>query len=475
MELIQTLDNAHAEAPNMTDDLRSRDIAHLIHPYTDARQHELDGPLVIDRGEGIYVYDSEGNRFIEGMAGLWSVAVGFSEPRLVEAAKRQLDRLPFYHLFGGKSHAPAIELAERLAQLAPKGLNHAFFTNSGSEANDTAVKLIWFYNNARGRPHKKKIISRHRAYHGVTVVSGSLTGLPGNHDGFDLPIPGMLHASCPHFWRNASPDESESEFSLRLATELEELILREGPENVAAFIGEPVMGAGGVIVPPQGYWQALQEVCRRHDVLLIADEVITGFGRTGRMFGSDTFAISPDVMVLSKQLTSSYMPLAAVMLSDEMYDVIADYSAHLKTLGHGFTGSGHPVAAAVALENLNVIRDKQLIEGVAEKGEIMQHALRQFAGHPLVGEVRGIGLIAAVELVSQKAEKKPFARPGVVGSYLIRRALAHGLIVRNLGDIIAFCPPLIIEHSQIRDMVSSFEIALHETWTWSRSISHTAI
>ena len=337
----------------------ARDVAYHFHPATNARRHEQIGPMIIERGEGIHVYDDQGKEYIEGLAGLWSVAVGFGEERLVRAAAEQMRKLPYYHSFAHKSHPAVIELAERLVKMAPNRLAKVQFTNSGSEANDTAIKLVWYYNNAIGRPQKKKIISRQRAYHGITIASASLTGLPPNHSDFDLPLANFIHVSCPHFWRFGKPGEREEAFATRLAEELDETIVREGPETVAAFFGEPVMGAGGVIVPPRTYWEKMQEVLRKHDVLLVADEVISGFGRTGRLFGCETFGIAPDMLVLSKQITSSYMPLAALLISDAIYQAVADNSAKVGTFGHGFTASGHPVAMAVALENLRIIEERQ--------------------------------------------------------------------------------------------------------------------
>ncbi len=283
---------AHPNSP------AARDIAYYFHPATNARRHEAIGPTIIERGKGVYVFDDQGKEYIEGLAGLWSVAVGFGEPRLVAAAAAQMRKLPFYHSFSHKSHPAAIALAERLVRMAPGAMSKAHFTSSGSEANDLAIKLIWYFNNALGRPLKKKIVSRQRAYHGVTIASGSLTGLPAFHRDFDLPLPMMRHVSCPNHWRFGLPGESEEAFSTRLADELEALILAEGPDTVAAFIGEPVMGAGGVMPPPRTYWQKIQAVCRRHDVLVVADEVITGFGRTGRMFGCETYGIEPDIVVV---------------------------------------------------------------------------------------------------------------------------------------------------------------------------------
>lgn len=453
----------HAK-PNST---AARDIAHVLHPYTNARHHETRGPTVLERGKGIYVYDEDGKEYIEGLAGLWSVALGFGEQRLVDAATNQIKKLPYTHIFSHKTHGPVVDLAEKLAEMTPDRLTRAFFTNSGSEANDTVVKFIWYYNNAIGRPKKKKIISRIKAYHGITVAAGSLTGLPINHTAFDLPISGILHAGCPHHYRYANEGESEEEFATRLAQELDQMILDEGPETVAAFIGEPVMGAGGVLIPPKTYWGKVQNVLRKHDVLMIADEVICGFGRTGKMFACEHYGIDPDIMVLSKQITSSYQPLAAVMLSDEIYRGIADNSEKIGALGHGFTGSGHPVATAVALENLKIIEERELVNHAATMSPILQDALQAFSSHPLVGEVRGIGLIAAIELVADKQTKAPFDPAGKLGSYIFERAHHHGLIIRNIQDTIAFCPPLIITESQIKDMVQRFASTLEDATKWA--------
>lgn len=443
--------------------LEAIDIAHVLHPYTDARRLAENGPLIIDRGKGIHVYDRQGKEYIEGFGGLWSVALGFSEERLVEAAIDQLRKLPFYHNFASKSHAPSIELAERLAALAPGDLRHVFFTNSGSEANDTVVKLVWYYNNALGRTHKKKIVSRLRGYHGITVAAGSLTGLPNNHRDFDLPIANILHTDCPDYWRAAEPGESEDAFASRLVQRFEELIQREGPDTVAAFIGEPVMAAGGVIVPPRSYWPKMQAICRKYDILLIADEVVTGFGRTGRMFGCDTFDITPDFMVLSKQLTSSYQPLSAILFTDAIFDVIANNTAKIGTFGHGFTAGGHPVATAVALENLRIIEERGVVEHVAAVAPRFQERLREFAAHKLVGNVRGIGLMGAIEVVADKAAKRGFEPPARAGGLLVERCQHHGLIVRGIGDAAAFSPPLIIEPNEIDTMFERFGRALDET------------
>ncbi|WP_192183007.1 aspartate aminotransferase family protein [Mesorhizobium amorphae] len=437
-----------------------RDIRYHLHGYTNARKHQESGPLVIEKGDGIYVEDVAGNRYIEAMAGLWSVAVGFSEKRLVDAATRQMSKLPYYHDFGSKSHSPLIDLAERLVQMAPVPMSKAYFTNSGSEANDTAMKMIWYRSNALGHPARKKIISRKRGYHGVTIAAASLTGLPNNHLSFDLPIANVLHTSTPHYWREAAPGESEEQFSSRLAVDLEKLILAEGPETIAAFFGEPIMGAGGVIVPPAGYWEKIQAVLSKYDILLVADEVICGFGRTGEMFGSQTFGIRPDIMVLSKQISSSYLPISALLINERVFEPIADESDRIGTFGHGFTGGGHPVAAAVALENLKLIEERDLVGNARAVGARLQARLRRLASHPLVGEVRGVGLIAAVELVADKAGKAPWGKPGALGALVNGLLQQNGVISRNMGDAIAFCPPLIITEAQIDTLVDAFDRSL---------------
>ncbi|KTS93589.1 aminotransferase [Pseudomonas oryzihabitans] len=448
--------------------LHQADIQHHLHPYTNARLHQDTGPMIIERGEGVHVYDTQGKQYIEAMSGLWSVALGFNNQRLIDAATAQLQQLPFYHLFSHKAHAPSIELAEKLIEIAPVPMSKVFFTNSGSEANDTVVKMLWYRNNALGKFAKKKIISRKSAYHGITTISASLTGLPANQRGFDLPLAGFYHVGCPHHYRYGLPGESEEQFADRLANELETLIQREGAETIAAFYGEPLMGAGGVIVPPRTYWQKIQAVCRRHDILIVADEVITGFGRTGKLFGCETFDIKPDILVLSKQLSSSYQPIAAILLNEDVYQGIADHSGALGTFGHGFTGGGHPVATAVALENVKIIQEERLVAHAAEIGELLLGKLRAFESHPLVGEVRGVGLIAAVEVVADKASKAPLnGTPGRLGKYLVDRMQENGVINRAIGDALAFCPPLITTPSDIARLLSSLERSLEQTYSWS--------
>ncbi|WP_432256912.1 aspartate aminotransferase family protein [Limimaricola sp. AA108-03] len=447
----------------LSNSLAQADIATSLHPYTNARRHEEKGPLVISRGKGIHVYDEHGKEYIEALAGLWSVAVGFDEPRLVEAAHKQMQALPYYHSFAHKAHEPSIRLAEKLAEMTPQGLDRVFFTSSGSEANDTVVKMAWYMNNALGRPEKKKFLARTKGYHGITVASGSLTGLPYNHVDFDLPAIPVHHLTCPHHYRFGHEGESEAEFTQRLLAEAEEVILREGPETIAGFIGEPLMAAGGVMPPPEGYWKGIEALCRKHDILLIADEVINGFGRLGSSFGAVHYGFTPDIMVLSKQLTSSYMPLAAVVFSEKVYDAIADNTGRIGTFGHGFTASGHPVATAVGLENLKIIEERDLMGNATRMGARLQEGLRQYADHPLVGEVRGAGLIAGLELVVDKASKRAFDPVGKVGLAAFEIGHEEGMIIRNVGDTLALCPPLIVTEGDIDEIVARMGRILDRT------------
>jgi 4-aminobutyrate---pyruvate transaminase len=441
----------------------SRDVLTAIHPYTNLKLHETEGPMVITEGDGVFVRDENGKTYLEALAGLWCASLGFSERRLAEAAYRQMLKLPYYHTFFHKAHDVGIELAEKLLSIAPVEMSKVFFVNSGSEANDTVVKLVWYYNNALGRPRKKKIVSRTKAYHGVTVASASLTGLPNNHRDFDLPIANILHVDCPHWYRFGQPGESEEAFASRLAESLEQRILSEGPETVAAFIGEPIMGAGGVLIPPATYWEKIQAVLNKYDVMLIADEVICGFGRTGNMWGTTTYGLKPDMITCAKALSAGYLPIAAVMISADVYAALVRQSEKIGVFGHGFTYSGHPVTSAVALETLKIYEETDLLSHVRKVAPRMQAGLRRFADHPLVGEVRGIGLIGAIELVADKPARTPFDPNKGVGLFLARRAHHHGVIIRALGDTIAFCPPLIIKEDEIDLMFERFGRALDDT------------
>lgn len=453
----------------MLSNVAVRDIETLVHPYTNLATHRQNGPLVLESGKGVYVYDSTGKEYIEGMAGLWCTALGYSNQELIETAYEQMKKLPFTHIFGGRSHDPAIELAEKLKEIAPVPISKVFYGASGSDANDTQVKIVWYMNNALGRPQKKKIISRLKGYHGVTVASASLTGLPNNHIDFDLPLPGILHTSCPHHYRYAEPGESEQDYSTRLAAELEEMILREGPDTVAAFIAEPVMGAGGAITPPAGYFEKVNAILAKYDILFISDEVITGFGRTGKMFGTETYGLNADTISLAKQITSAYFPLSAVMMNDKVYDVLVDQSRKIGTFGHGNTYAGHPVGCAVAVKTLEIYQREKIVDHVNKVSPTFIRRLDKLAEHPLVGEARGVGLIGGAELVKDKQTKAAFDVKKGVGAKAVAFALQEGLITRAMGDRLAFCPPLVISDAEIEEMFNRCERALDKTLDWAKA------
>ena len=448
------------------------DIAHHLHPYTQLRALEREGPLVIVQGDGVHVIDEHGKRYLEAMSGLWCASLGFSETRLADAASRQLRRLPYYHSFNGKVPGPVTDLVAKLAQWAPTPAlreGRLLFANSGSESNDTAFKLVRYVHNARGEPLKKKIIARQKGYHGVTAAAASLSGLPSMHQHFDLPLPGVLRVSAPHFYGNAQPGESEAAFVDRLVAELEELIAREGPETIAAFIAEPVQGAGGVIVPPAGYFPRVQALLKRHRILFIVDEVITGFGRLGQPFGTHVYDLQPDLLTVAKQMTSAYVPMSALFVSDAVYQTVADASAGVGTFGHGYTYSGHPLACAMALETLKIYESDDIVGHVQRVGPRLQAGLRRFAGHPRVGEARGLGLIGALELAEDPASRKPFDPQRGVGAAFVRHAQARGMITRYLGgDVIAFSPPLIIREAEIDALLEKTALALDDTLEWLR-------
>ncbi len=448
---------------------QQRDVEALIHPYTNLARHREVGPVILERGKGIYVYDSRGRDFIDGLAGLWCVSLGYNEERLVEAATRQMRELPYSHIFAGRSHEPAIELAEKLKEVAPFTASKVFFANSGSEANDSQVKLAWYYWNAKGKPAKKKIISRAKAYHGVTLMSASLTGLPNNHRAFDLPFPGILHVDCPHAYRYAEPGENDDDYAARLAQNLETLIEREGPDTVAAFIAEPVMGAGGVILPPATYFDRIQPVLAKHDILFIDDEVICGFGRTGNYWGAQTYNMRPHTVTCAKALSSAYMPISAVLLPEDIYQAMLDQSRTIGTFGHGFTYSAHPVAAAVAVETLKIYEERNIVAQVRRLGMPFLKRVRALRDHPLVGEADGVGLICGIEIVADKATKRNFTADKMVGAACANFAQEEGLFTRAmLNDRLAFCPPLIITEAEIDLMFDRFVRALDKTEDWVR-------
>lgn len=451
---------------------QARDVEALLHPYTNAVQHRKTGPHVIETGEGVYVYDEDGKRYIEGMAGLWCAGLGFGDAELIDAAKEQLDKLPYYHLFGGRSFEPAIELAEKLKDLAPVPVSKVIYQSSGSEANDTQIKLAWYYNNARGKPEKKKIISRVKGYHGVTIVSASLTGLPYNHKHFDLPVDRIMHTSTPHFWREGRDGETELEFSARLAADLEEMIIREDPDTVAAFIAEPVMGAGGVIVPPSGYFEAIQPILEKYDILCIADEVITGFGRTGNWFGAQTFGMQPTSISMAKQLTAAYAPLSAVAINHDMAEAIESQSGDVGVFGHGFTYGGHPLGCAMGVKTLEIYEKRNIVGHVRDMSPLFKQHMDRLAEHELVGEARVAGLMGGLELSPDPSSAATFETPGKVAPYLSNELLKHGIILRAIGDTLAFCPPMIINEDEINALFEPIETALDATAVWAKAEGH---
>ena len=436
--------------------LETLDRESVLHPATSIADHLRAGPRIMAEGAGLTLVDTDGRRYLDAVAGLWCVAIGYGRTEVADAMAAQSRRLAFYHTFSSMSNEPQIRLADRLLGLVPGRLSKVFFGNSGSEANDTQVKLVWYYNNLRGRPRKKKIIARREGFHGSTVAAGSLTGIEAFHRAFDLPLPQILHTAPAHHYRYAAPGQSEEDYASALAAELEQLIEREGPDTVAAFIAEPVMGAGGVVPPPRGYFEKIQRVLRRHDVLMIADEVICGFGRLGAMFGSNVYGIEPDLMTVAKQLTSGYFPLSACFVSEEIWGVLRDGSPDIGPFAHGFTYSGHPVGAAAAMANLDIILGEDLVGNAARVGPYLHERLHAALGAlPLVGDVRGVGLIAGVELVADRATRQLFAPDLKVGARIAQRCMEAGLIVRALpgGHVIALSPPLCVTRDQVDQIV----------------------
>ncbi len=449
--------------------LAGRDVESVLHPYTNLSTHQENGPFVVTHGDGIYVYDDAGKAYIEALAGLWCTSLGFANERLANVAADAMRKLPFYHGFGSKTHEAGVELAERLLEISPVSMSKVFFANSGSEANDTAIKIIWYINNARGRPEKKKIISRTKGYHGVTIATASLTGLPNNQIDFDLPIDRILHTDCPHYYRFGLEGESEEEFATRCADSLRQLVEDEGPETIAAFFAEPVMGAGGVIPPPATYFDKIQAVLREYDILFVVDEVICGFGRTGNMFGCRTYDLKPDMISMAKGLSSGYLPISALLVSEDIFQSMVQESEKIGVFGHGFTYGGHPVSCAVALETLKIYEEMDIVGHVRRVSKHFGERIRSYADHPLIGECRQIGLLGALELVADKETGEPFEAMRGVGAYLAARAQEKGLISRAMGDSLAFAPPLIIEPDQIDEMFDLVDKSLVDTQAWTKA------
>ena len=425
----------------------SRD--HHLPPFTDYKALNAKGARIITKAEGVYVWDSEGNKILDGMAGLWCVNVGYGREELVQAAANQMRELPFYNLFFQTAHPPAIELAKAISELAPEGMNHVFFTGSGSEANDTVLRMVRHYWATKGQPKKKVVIGRWNGYHGSTVAGVSLGGMKALHGQGDLPIPGIVHIPQP-YWYGEGGDMAPAEFGVWAAEQLEKKILEVGEENVAAFIAEPIQGAGGVIVPPETYWPKIREILAKYNILFIADEVICGFGRTGEWFGSQYYGNAPDLMPIAKGLTSGYIPMGGVIVRDEIVEVLNQGGEFY----HGFTYSGHPVAAAVALENIRILREEKIVEKVkAETAPYLQQRWQELADHPLVGEARGVGMVAALELVKNKKTRERFNDLGV-GMQCREHCFRNGLIMRAVGDTMIISPPLVITKDEIDELVT---------------------
>lgn len=434
----------------------SRD--HHLPPFTDYKQLNEKGARIITKAEGVYIWDSEGNKILDAMAGLWCVNVGYGREELVQAATRQMRELPFYNLFFQTAHPPVVELAKAIADVAPEGMNHVFFTGSGSEANDTVLRMVRHYWATKGQPQKKVVIGRWNGYHGSTVAGVSLGGMKALHEQGDFPIPGIVHIAQP-YWYGEGGDMSPDEFGVWAAEQLEKKILEVGEENVAAFIAEPIQGAGGVIVPPDTYWPKIREILAKYDILFIADEVICGFGRTGEWFGSQYYGNAPDLMPIAKGLTSGYIPMGGVVVRDEIVEVLNQGGEFY----HGFTYSGHPVAAAVALENIRILREEKIIEKVkAETAPYLQKRWQELADHPLVGEARGVGMVAALELVKNKKTRERFTDKGV-GMLCREHCFRNGLIMRAVGDTMIISPPLVIDPSQIDELITLARKCLDKT------------
>ncbi|MPW20413.1 aminotransferase class III-fold pyridoxal phosphate-dependent enzyme [Paraburkholderia sp. CNPSo 3157] len=431
-----------------------------LHPFTHlhdfSRGKNGNNPVIIEGAKGIRIRDAQGHEFIDALAGLYCVNVGYGREEIAEAIARQAYKLAYYHTYTGYTTDELAKLSDRLVKMAPGKMSKVFYGQSGSDANETQVKLVWYYNNLRGKPKKKKIIARERAYHGSTIVTGSLTGMSFYHDNMDLPVSGILRTGAPHYYWGANPGESELEFSARRARELEELILREDPETIGAFIAEPALGSGGLTPPPAGYWAAIQEVLTKYDILLIADEVVTGFGRTGAMFGSHKFDIKPDLITVAKGMTSAYAPLSAVMVGEKVYEVLDAGSEKVGVFSHGYTYSGHPIGIAAANATLDILEREDLSGNAASVGEYFLASLREaFKDSPIVGEVRGVGLMAAIEFVADPATKQRFDAKLKIGARVSAAARERGLIARALphGDILGFTPPLVLTKTDVDDIV----------------------
>lgn len=459
---MQGLD-VSTDLPQLPNSLEARDQRSLVHGLTNLARHLEIGPKVIESGQGVWVTDSDGKEYLEGMSGLWCISLGYGQERLITACEQQMRKLAYYHLTNHKGHPAAIELADKLLAIAPVPMSHVWFANSGSESADCAARLCWYYWNAVGKPQKRKFLSHDRAYHGNTIAAASLTGTSYAHEGFNLPLEGFLHVTSPHYFANARPGETEGEFVKRLVADLEARIVAEGPETIAAFFTEPVLAAGGVIVPPAGYFEGVQEILRKHDILLVVDEVVTAFGRTGEMFGTTRMGLEPDLIITAKGLTSAYIPMSALLLNARVFDAISAYSGRLGIFGLTLTYSGHPVAAAVAREAIAIYEEHAIPDRALGLEPVLMNGLRERLGsHPNVGDIRGVGLLAGVQLVARRDPLTMFDAAAKFGPHVAALAEANGLIVRAIGDTIAICPPLVITEEEIGKLIDRLSRAIEQ-------------
>ena len=443
-----------------TSKLQWLDSHHYLHPFTDPKSILKDGSRIITRADGIYLWDSEGEKILDGMAGLWCVNVGYGREKLAQVAYDQLSLLPYYNSFFKTSTPPAISLAKKLAEITPEGFNHVFYTNSGSEANDTVIRTVRRYWRLLNKPEKRIIISREEAYHGSTIAAASLGGQSYAHKMDGLPIPDILHIDFP-YWYGKGGELSPDEFGILNAQNLELKIKEIGADKIAAFIGEPIQGAGGLIVPPNTYWPEIQRICEKYNILLVADEVICGFGRTGKWFGSETYGIKPDLMPIAKGLSSAYLPIGGVMIHDKIMNVLIEKGGEFS---HGFTYSGHPAACAVALENIKIIEDENLVQKVAtETGPYLKKRWKEFENHPIVGEVRNVGMLGAIELVENKEKRKFFESTKKVGESCRDICFENNLVMRAINDTMVVSPALTITTNQIDEMFNLVKLCLDLT------------
>ena len=436
----------------------------VLHGFTDLKNLDDFGPIVLNQAKGIYVYDQQGKKYLDANSGLWNSVIGFDNPRMIEAAKKQFEKFSGYHSFFGRIAEPAVQLADKLIEISPFSRGKVFFTNSGSEANDTTVKLLWFINKRKGKPQRRKIITRINAYHGVTAVSASMTGKPYNSE-FGLPLDGFIHAACPHYWKNAQPGENEEAFTKRMGEDLESIIQKEGPDTIAGFFAEPVMGAGGVIPPSKGYFEVVQKILKKYDIPFIADEVICGFGRTGNLWGSQTYNIDPDIIIASKCITSGFFPLGAVILGERMTQQMMDASYEAEEFFHGFTAGGHPVGCALALEAIDIIINEKMIENVQRLEPIFMGGLKKFEDLEFIGEARGKGLMGALEMVQNKETKQSFDGSISIGERVANQCIQNGLICRPLGPSIVLCPPFITSDDEMDIIFETLEKTLKKVFS----------